>query len=90
MAKGEKAQSLQEAMEMADDYTLARRGNKAGPRKPFSNAGGGVSSDSRMDGRASHPATLQRAFQPEEGRSRINLEGRQEVLSVWEMGAPHV
>ena len=62
-----KPKSLQEAMEMADDYTLARRGNKAGPRKPFSNAGGGVSSDSRMDGRVSHPVTLQRAFQPEGG-----------------------
>ena len=34
-----KPKSLQEAMEMADDYTLARRGNKAGARKPFPNAG---------------------------------------------------
>ena len=82
-----KPKSLQEAMEMADDYTLARRGNKAGPRKPFPNAGGGVSNDSRMDERATHPVTPQRAFLPEEGRSRTR---RQEVLSVWEMGTPHV
>ena len=70
-----KPKSLQEAMKMAHDYTLARRGNKAGSRKPFSNADGGVSSDGRMDGRASYPVTPQRAFQPEEGRSRTNLRG---------------
>ena len=73
-----KPKSMQEAMEMADDYTLARRGNKTMSRKPFSGAGGGLPNESRMEGRATHPrppVTQHRVSLPEEGRSRTNMRG---------------
>jgi len=90
-----KPKSTQEAMGMADDYTLARKGNKAMPRKPFSSAGEGMPNESRMEGRATNPmppATQQRDALPE-GRSRTNTKGDKrcfQCVPMWKMGESHV